>query len=304
MTELRPSILYKYRDSSEWTDGIFKDKAVWLSIAAKLNDPLECKTGVIPDDWMRRTIRGMEEAQIMGVIARPPDFQPPTSLFSLTPRETRQWIKRLKSKTHAERVKSIRKLYGAHGVDLSKPSNLFKVLDEQLASIGIFSLSSEPDNELMWSHYAAGHTGLALGFACEEGSKLADARHTIPVTYSNTKPVFTTGFMQEVQFFVGADGRQTSKARFSFNDPVFRSALSTKPAIWNYESEWRYIEEKGGAYSWPGPLKHVVFGCKMAEVDRRKYRTLAIDATGGDVEFFEMAIPTGSSEYILRKLPI
>ncbi|EPO2768269.1 hypothetical protein ACT7UY_004547, partial [Yersinia enterocolitica] len=59
MTELdkiKPEILYKYRDDSDRTEEIIKNKKIWLSSPIQLNDPLECRIGEIPKDWEERTI--------------------------------------------------------------------------------------------------------------------------------------------------------------------------------------------------------------------------------------------------------
>ncbi|HGA2076616.1 TPA: hypothetical protein ACIRQ5_004066 [Yersinia enterocolitica] len=53
MTELdkiKPEILYKYRDDSDRTEEIIKNKKIWLSSPIQLNDPLECRIGEIPKD--------------------------------------------------------------------------------------------------------------------------------------------------------------------------------------------------------------------------------------------------------------
>lgn len=67
-------ILFKYRDDSERTEGIIKNQKVWLSSPTQLNDPLECRIGEIPKDWEAKTIRELEQGQLMGVIAPLPLF--------------------------------------------------------------------------------------------------------------------------------------------------------------------------------------------------------------------------------------
>jgi len=161
---LEPSVLYKYREDSTWTEEILRNKQVWLSNAEKLNDPLECRTGIIPESWKQKNIREMEEAQIMGLVAPLPSFRPSETLFSLSPRDTRRWFKKFKTLSHSERMKAMRAIYLEHGIELSRPDRLFDKFQKQLAKVGIFSLTERPNNELMWSHYARSHTGLALGF--------------------------------------------------------------------------------------------------------------------------------------------
>ena len=89
-----PRILYKFRGDSERTEEIITGGNVWLAVAATLNDPLECRTGKISEQWKRDTIQSLEMGQIMGVVMPPPDFKPPSTLFSLSPRDTRRWFKK------------------------------------------------------------------------------------------------------------------------------------------------------------------------------------------------------------------
>ncbi len=285
--ELRPNILYKYRDDSGRTEDIIKNQKVWLSSPSQLNDPLECRIGEIPLEWETRTIRELENGQLMGVVMRPPFFEPPTRLFSLSERATKHWIKRFGKLSHERKVKAMRQLYSDHGVDLSRPENIFKDMRERLSKVGIFSLSEDCSNELMWAHYGANHQGIALGFSTSHDCKLASQRHCLPVTYSREKPTFNAGFINEVQVFAPGSGRQNVQ-RVSFEDPVFRSTISTKTSTWNYEKEWRYVEETHGLFDFPGDLSHVVFGLRMSPDRKLHYRNLVKQNTNHNVEFFSI----------------
>ena len=296
-TTSTPTIFFKYRADSEWTEGIFEKKAVWLAAAANLNDPLECRTGLIPEAWKRETIYELEQGQIWGVLAPLPKLLPPETLFSLSPRDTRRWLKRFKSLSHAERVKAIRKLYSDHEIELSRPDKIFEQLTKQLAAVGIFSMSSKAESQLMWSHYAGGHSGLALGFATTDGSRLADPLHLLQVSYRDEKPTFQAGFLNQVEIGYDAQGRQFSRQRFSFEDPVLRAAFSTKPLDWKYEDEWRYIEERGGEFPWPAPLVEVVFGLKMPLDRRKEYMRKARKAAGAEVRFSEIIVTPDASSF-------
>lgn len=295
-----PAVLYKYRSDSERTAGILKDQTLWLATAETLNDPLECRTGTIPEQWRRETIKEMEVGQIMGVIAPLPSFQPPDTLFTLSPRGTRRWLKTFHGLSHEDRLKAMRKLYAKHGIDLSRPDKIFQSFMKQLASIGVLSLSCSATNELMWAHYADSHRGLVLGFGRTEHSKLADPLHTMPVAYRNEKPIFKTGFLNQIEVGFDDQGRQVSRQRMSFDDPVFRAAFSTKPEAWAYEQEWRYIEETSGAFPWPGPLLEVVFGIRMPEDRRQHYKRLAVEDFGTSVKFFEIAMANDAGSFLMR----
>lgn len=299
--QLKPKVLFKYRDDSERTEDIIKKRQIWLSSPSQLNDPLECRIGEIPKDWESKTIREMENGQLMGVISGPSLFEVPKQLFSLSERETKQWIKRFKKLTHDRKVKAMRKLYSDHGIKLSKPENIFKDMRKRLSKVGIFSLSETCSNELMWAHYGASHQGVAFGFSGSDDCKLANPRHCLPVTYAREKPTFKTGFKNEVQIMEpGSDTPNVQ--RVSFEDDVFRSTISTKTPAWEYEKEWRYVEESYGLFNFPGILTHVVFGMRMNEERRAHYKGLVNQFIQADVEYFEVVESGDLSGLTVRKV--
>lgn len=284
---MKPEVLYKYRDDSKRTEDIIKNQKVWLSSPVNLNDPLECKTAKIPPEWEAKTVRELENGQLMGVVMRPPLFEPPKRLFSLSERETKQWIKRFSKLNHPRKVKAMRNLYSDHGVELSRPENIIKDMRKRLSQVGIFSLSEDCSNELMWAHYGANHEGIALGFRYSSDCKLSNQRHCLPVTYSREKPTFKSGFKNEVQIMSLGSGQENVQ-RVSFEDEVFRSTISTKTPAWNYEKEWRYVEEIHGLFDFPGTLSHVVFGLRMSDSRKEHYRELISQNISNHVGFYDI----------------
>lgn len=298
--KVAPQTLFKYRDDSIRTEEIIINKKVWLSSPAQLNDPLECRIGEIPKDWEANNIRIMERAQLMGVIAPPPSFEPPRQLFSLSERETKQWLKRLKKLTHSRQVQAMRALYAQHGIQLSRPDNVFKDMRKRLSSVGIFSLSETCHNELMWAHYGACHQGIAFGFSWSTDCKLANPRNCLPVTYARGKPVFKSGFKNEIQIMPPGSGVPNSQ-RVSFEDDVFRSTISTKTPVWEYEKEWRYIEEGHGLFDFPGVLSQVVFGMRMSSERKNHYKELIRENIHNGVEYFEIVESSDLSGIEVRR---
>lgn len=173
---------------------------------------------------------------------------------------------------------------------------------KRLAAVGVFSLSEANDSELMWSHYGANHSGLVIGFGCNPDCMLGDSRHTLEVNYLPNKPIFKAGFKNEVTIFATESGGTSSTNRVSFEDDVFRAAISTKTPAWAYEREWRYIEEKSGLHDWPGPLVSVTFGLKMAADRRRHYRQLIESSTNANVTFFEVLLSRSMNALTVKQL--
>lgn len=196
----------------------------------------------------------------------------------------------------------MRELYADHGIDLSRPEEIFRDMRKRLAAVGIFSLSETNESELMWSHYGSNHSGVAIGFGTNSGCKLTNPRHTLPVTYASEKPTFNVGFKNEVTIYASPNGGTRSTSRVSFEDNVFRAAISTKTPVWNYEREWRYIEENSGLFEWPGPIVSVTFGLKMASDRRNHYRRLAEASASTKIGFFEVCLSQSLGGLVVKEL--
>lgn len=299
MSAAHPSPLFKYRDDSARTEQIITNGKVWLATASQLNDPLECKAGQIPDQWKRKHIRKMENAQMCGfVMSAVPALKGEASFYSLSSGAAKRWFKRFKSlKTRKGKYAAVRSFLRDHGNELSRPSELFEKFEKQLAQVGVFSLSECPDNQLMWAHYAASHTGLAIGFGSVSGSKLTSSEHTLKVVYSDTKPTFNDGFISRLSMRLSPGAGITSEQKIGFSDLTFRAAFSTKPEVWSYEKEWRYVEESHGLFPWPGPIESVVFGLKMPLERRKHYACLISKAILSPVKLFQIKLAANNARF-------
>jgi hypothetical protein len=89
--------------------------------------------------------------------------------------------------------------------------------------IGALCLSEVPDSLLMWSHYAASHTGFALEFNGhhphfhERKTDQDEFRHLRRVLYRDARPSAPLSEMEGAEFFL------------------------VKSAHWSYEREWRIL---------------------------------------------------------------
>lgn len=139
---------------------------------------------------------------------------------------------------------------------------------------GMYSMSEDPSNILMWPHYADSHRGICLEFRTDAWPFNFNLW---PVVYSNEYPL------------VGSVVNNV--------EDTMRSFLLTKAANWSYEKEWRVLmrrfnpiaDEKIIAHEpdemkrlWrlqfgPGHYKFskdnltaVIFGIRTTDVDKQK----------------------------------
>lgn len=127
------------------------------------------------------------------------------------------------------------------------------------AVIGVFSLTTQPTNILMWSHYSNSHRGFVVGF--DTDSLFTDIQCTIlPVSYQKEYPSISPGLGTE-------------------EGPLeIYSIYGTKSGLWEYEDEVRMIKmhaaKKTVQYK-PESLKEIILGCKISEKHRDEILDIA-----------------------------
>lgn len=130
---------------------------------------------------------------------------------------------------------------------------------ESLRNYGIICFSEKPDDILMWSHYANNHKGICLEFTAEKGSELANPQLNQKVEYLDEYPKL------KITDFVNDDPTIASK-----------KAMWSKAKIWEYEQEWRMINQEGGrTFGFPGRLSGIIFGLKCDPTHIRVVKAFA-----------------------------
>jgi tetratricopeptide (TPR) repeat protein len=292
------NVLHKYRGDSKFTESIITSGKVYLATAHLLNDPFECTLQDISKEWMDQRITESMQAALTG--------------FALTAKKainSSEYFFGLKSSATQVALDSV---LSAGGLSQSydawrafilehtghAPSDIramFQKIDAQLVETGIFSMSSDPAQPLMWAHYADQHRGLCLGFRKVSSSKLADPTHCLPVIYSDQLPKMEDqGLNVTLAMSMDQSSRlYTSSLKLAFTDKTFQRVVTTKPTCWSYEQEVRYIEPFSGLCNWPGELAECTFGLRCREDRRRHYIDLLETHVSNDVQLFEMRTKHG-----------
>jgi hypothetical protein len=184
-----PRYLYKFV-SSNTAALILKGHSVSFTAFRALNDPFECfATLMDPPRW----------AAIFA-------YSAVKEGSAVLPDEIHEWQKD----------------------DWRELEDRFQKVRAELETIGVFCLTEDAKNLLMWAHYAKAHTGFVLRFELE--SLLGwDRAHRVPtselglvpglerVLYANRPPIIFGGRLES----------------------TVRKALLTKSTPWRYEREWR-----------------------------------------------------------------
>jgi len=205
-----PSRLYKYRGFDPNTESIFKDHSLWFADFKTFNDPFDC------------------QIQDPGGYTRDEIIRYLMSRGSL-------------DAANAEQIAD---------AQIQSPGFFPKLLEKVkqlvLGNKGILSLSTEPDNILMWSHYAASHSGFVLGFDVLKDIQFFNA--PIRVHYNANYPTFR--YLLQI-------------------DKIAEIGLGTKSDLWGYEGEIRIIKDTQGLHTFdPSCLAEVVLGCGMKSPEK------------------------------------
>ncbi len=112
------------------------------------------------------------------------------------------------------------------------------------SSFAVLSLTRQPLNSLMWSHYADSHKGLVIGFDVEECGLNDIETNVIPssygeIIYTRTKPqtVFSMPTTEELMA-IGNDISKFNDGNYAF----FKAAFLYKSVEWAYEEEVRVVK--------------------------------------------------------------
>ncbi len=234
-----PARLYKYASLQgnrlAWAREIIVDRMVYFANPTTYNDPFECRflfamngTDAQWDRFLRRPEVAAENGLAAGV-------EP-------TPEQMAQWKR----------------------TALASAPRLGEEFRQKMQKdVGVLCLSEQPDETLLWSHYADSHRGVSFGFSVADDPLFA--KEIAKVTYQTGFPIYDY-----------------------FNPPVDveRITFHTKSSRWSYEAEWRVIRidtNAGGQGRYqfaPAALRDVIVGSEISSSDRKKIEKYLAVASG------------------------
>jgi Protein of unknown function (DUF2971) len=214
-----PPHLYRYRTAYTDEDigriaAILKTNQLYFTSRKRFNDPFDCR---IPITWnasfkaVKRKLREVYQRK-----------HP-----NLSPRELGKMIKLWRKRGDIDEM-----TIGKGGI---------QAMERMMDEVGILCLSSKKDDILMWSHYAAGHSGICFEFDTKE-YPFSDAKN---VNYQEPFP--------------------TPNAFTTDRDQVAKEILLTKASGWTYEGEWRLIINAIGLVPIPPQcISGLILGCEIS----------------------------------------
>ena len=278
-------ILYKYRGINDNTKNILLDNKIWYASIPSLNDPNEGLVKEITaqnaDDFIKTT----KESQLSGFVT------------GLSMQMNNPGIKRImnriaRQKGFEQKYRLMVDFYNSRGRRLSRAEGFLDSIDTMIKNVGILSLSDNPLNTLMWSHYGDNHKGIVIGIS----NFKEDAYEPIHyVQQGETPEINLKGYISVLKMYANHNTLE-----IGFNDPSLQAALKTKTLEWNYESEWRGFKEEFGLYPLDGRISEIIFGINCNETDREEIRKIIADGNHGHVSYKEIYRNSNSYELLIR----
>lgn len=253
---MEENFLYKYRTFGKNTDKIIKNSSLFLSPIERFNDPFDSKLS-FRQHYSEEEIR-------------------------------KYWRKHIKDNydkaSFHQLFNEAMSKYGKNEAFV-KRQNFF--IEQEIAKIGVLSLSKTCNSILMWSHYAHNHEGLVFGFQPRKlnfmGSCLSKA---VKVNYELTYDVLSYTAKREV--------RETQ----------YFKMLTTKYEDWKYEKEYRVIEIgfQGEEAFFKDELKSIIFGLKATKNDMDKIIQLCQENSFSHVKFKKAEAVHGKFQLAIKDL--
>lgn len=254
-----PDVLYKYKPMNEFTMKILTDGDLYFPSISQLNDPFE---GSIPYIFDQSELTAENIFLFMHGLAQKghPDW---------TEEQILQYV-------YEEQMKG--RLFNDKHIEQQNKETREDV--ERL--FGILSLTTRKNNFIMWSHYAASHTGICIGF---DMNKVFDAvKGTLgKVTYQTTLPV-----------------KHLNDAAEQF----IHNLLFTKSNDWEYEDEYRLIKTTASKASIRIPLDailEITFGCKIEQVKKNEIIEVIKDKIPG-CKIYEASLSKTKFELDIKQI--
>lgn len=201
-------ILYKYYPCNRNTFLALSVNGLWCSKYSKMNDPFECLA------TLERTFKKEE-------------------------------IEKFKTKLIDSGNQNYNEFLLYDDETMTKVINAFRKKPLELYSF--CSFSEDPNNILMWTHYANNHSGIVVGF---EFPELENNNNLQKVNYRNK--------LQNIEIANYADFILGNADEYL--DEILTD-FSIKSEHWSYEKEWRIWRDKEGYYRYNlGNIKEIHFG--------------------------------------------
>lgn len=128
---------------------------------------------------------------------------------------------------------------------------------------GVYSLTKDPYNIVMWSHYSNDHKGFCVGFDTEMLIKFFENYF---ISYQKLIELYEVTYIKKFPKLV--------RSNLSNDEVVFESVFN-KSKFWDYEKEWRLIALSEDNPNFPvildrNLIKEIILGCNIYDLHKEE----------------------------------
>ena len=147
----------------------------------------------------------------------------------------------------------------------SNVEQFFSILRRLKDTIGIHSLTTFKDSQIMWEMYGAKREGMMIEYDIASALKTLKAR-LLPVNYSNRRDADPLKlFFDLIALAFKGESKQAERYFYKW----ILKAMCTKNKEWSLQEEWRVIGDKEERFPAP-PIKAVYLGSKVSEYNKQE----------------------------------
>lgn len=242
-----PQTLYKFRS---WNDEnhrrLLTHNEIFFASPRHFNDPFDCR---IPIQFLTGTKKQIRQEYMKYVREWEPDLNR-QQWRSLVEKQVDNYVKMRKD------PKAIMVLQDGFRRDI-------------FSSFGVFSLSKNCDDILLWSHYADGHKGYCVGFDTQLLYRAV--KHKLRFAPKIAQELFEVQYAKDfpkLAYFETGDEIQKKIE-------LLNKSLTVKSTVWHYEQEWRlaimYTTDKNVVLP-EGVITTVILGASMPEKEQHEIK--------------------------------
>lgn len=160
----------------------------------------------------------------------------------------------------------------------------------KIHSMGIYSLSKNVSNELLWAHYASGHTGFAIEYDIDylkkslNFNKYFQKLFDLEISYVNKVPTLT---MMDLPPHGNIER-------------ILKKCIGTKSKAWEYEEEIRLVFDAIGLFDIDyRAITGIYFGYRMEESE---IEYIMEQLKGRGLSYYKMELDTNSYRFTPVKI--
>lgn len=175
-------------------------------------------------------------------------------------------------KLYESQLDQLKKILGVEEQAFDNVKDSFEKLLSFVDSAGIYSLSTDHVDELLWAHYADSHNGFCIEYELDELVTFnGAANYSIPVKYLNSPPHIELSDITDVK---------------NSNEILLQKILATKSLRWEYEKELRVLTSLPGKHTYDyRAVKAIYFGMRM---DPEKQKEIMGHLAGRGIRYYNI----------------